>query len=127
MMFGVQKYLVYADQAYGIKEVPLCPYPGQVLTNAQFNAQSFNRSTSLVKQAVEWALHKIIFLFAFSDLKKYQKLLIEDVETLFKTSVMLSCHTYLYGSETAQYFNVAPPTMEDYIGVVHIQEILCSI
>lgn len=113
MQFDHETYVVYGDQAYGIRDLLLCPYPGQVLNNVQ---QEFNRSMSLVRQAVEWGFQKIISLFAFLDYKKNQKLLLQDVETMYKTSVILTnCHTCLYGSETAQYFNINPPNIEEYL------------
>jgi hypothetical protein len=50
------------------------------------------------------------------DFKKNQKLLLNDIETFYKSAVILTnCHTCLYGSQTAEYFNVMPPILEEYI------------
>ncbi|KAG5884470.1 hypothetical protein JTB14_019008 [Gonioctena quinquepunctata] len=106
-------FVIYGDQAYGIRELLLCPYPGQALNEAQ---QNFNLTMSRERQAAEWGFQKIVTEFAFLDFKKNQKLLLQDIECTFKTSVILiNCHTCLYSSETAQYFNVVPPNLEEYI------------
>ncbi|KAG5892529.1 hypothetical protein JTB14_011118 [Gonioctena quinquepunctata] len=66
-------FVIYGDQEYGIRELLLCPYPGQALNEAQ---QNFNLTMSRVRQAVEWGFQKIVTEFAFLDFKKNQKLLL---------------------------------------------------
>lgn len=106
-------YVIYGDQAYGIRELLLCPYPGRVLNEAQ---QIFNLSMSRFRQAVEWGFQKIISEFAFLDFKKNQKLLLQDIECMYKTGTLLTnCHNCLYGSETAQFFNTNPIELEQYL------------
>lgn len=106
-------YIIFGDQAYGIRRLLLCPYPGQNLNEAQ---QNFNASMTPVRQSVEWGFQKTITEFAFLDYKKNQKLLLQDIEAMYKSAVILSnCHTCLYGSQTAQYFNIAPISLEEYL------------
>lgn len=71
---------------------------------------------SSMRQAVEWGFGKIIGEFAFLDLKKNQKLLLQEISMMYTTGMILSnCHTCLYGSQTAQYYNIQPPTLEEYL------------
>lgn len=106
-------YVVYGDQAYGIRELLLCPYPGRGINQAQ---QNFNTSMSVVRQAVEWGFQKIFAEFAFLDLKRKQKLLLQDIECIYKTAVILTnCHTCMYGSETAKFFDIQPVQLEQYL------------
>lgn len=106
-------YVIFGDQAYGIRELLLCPYPGRALNEAQ---QNFNLTMSRVRQAVEWGFQKIIMEFAFLDFKKNQKLLLQDIQCMYKASAILTnCHTCLYSSETAQFFNIQPPHLEQYL------------
>lgn len=73
---------------------------------------------SALRQSVEWGFGKVINEFAFLDFKKNQKLLLQDVGTMYRTAVILTnCHTCLYGSQTAQYFEVNPPLLENYLGL----------
>lgn len=71
----------------------------------------------LLRVAVEWGFQKVISEFAFLDFKKNLKLLLQDVELMYKAGVLLiNCHTCLYGSQSAQYFNINPVGLEEYIG-----------
>lgn len=114
-LFPDSHYVLFGDQAYGIRRLLLCPYPGQNLTEEQ---QNFNASMVPVRQSVEWGFQKIIAEFAFLDFKKNQKLLLQDVEEMYKTATILSnCHTCLYGSQTGQYFNIEPIQLEEYLNL----------
>lgn len=45
-------FVLFGDQAYGIRELLLCPFPGHDVNEEQRN---FNASMSVVRQAVEWS------------------------------------------------------------------------
>ncbi|KAJ8930730.1 hypothetical protein NQ314_016436 [Rhamnusium bicolor] len=61
------RFVLFGDQAYGIRELLLCPYPGRGVNEAQRN---FNTSMSVVLQAVEWGFQEVLTQFAFIDLNK---------------------------------------------------------
>lgn len=106
-------YIIYGDQAYGIRELLLCPFPGRGLNEEQ---QHYNTSMSVVRQAVEWSFGKIISQFAFLDFKKNQKLLLQDIEEMYITAnILTNCHTCLYGNQTAHFFNIEPINLEQYL------------
>lgn len=91
----------------------LKPYSSRVLIPEQ---EIFNLRMSSVRQAVEWGFGKIIIEFAFLDFKKNHKLLLQDVVSMYKTATILTnCHTCLYSSQTAQYFDIEPPMLEEYL------------
>lgn len=107
------QYVIFGDQAYGIRNLLLCPYPGRGLNRDQ---QNFNVSMSAVRIAVEWGFQKIVAEFAFVDFKKNQKLMLQEVELMFRVAVILTnCHTCLYGSQCSQAFNVEPIPLEEYL------------
>ncbi|KAJ8930621.1 hypothetical protein NQ314_016536 [Rhamnusium bicolor] len=109
------RFVLFGDQAYGIRELLLCPYPGRGVNEAQ---RTFNASMSVVRQAVEWGFQKVLAQFAFTDFKKNQKLLLQDLESMYKTAIILTnCHTCLYSSQTAQYFLIEPPQLEQYFNI----------
>lgn len=114
-VFPNRNFVIYGDQAYPIMELILCPYPDRLdLPDYQ---RHFNHSMSVLRQAVEWGFQKVVTQFAFLDFKKNQKLLLQDIENMYKVGVLLTnCHTTLYGSQTNQYFNINPPTLEEYLG-----------
>jgi hypothetical protein len=50
----------------------------------------------VLRIAVEWGFQKVASQFAFVDFKKNQKLLLQEVETMYKIAVLLTnCHTCL--------------------------------
>lgn len=110
-----EKYCLYGDCAYPIRELLLCPFPaGRGLTPEQ---QLFNASMSRVRQAVEWGFGKIAAEFAFVDFKKNQKILLQNIGNMYKTAAILSnCHTCLYGCQTSTYFETNPPNLDEYLG-----------
>lgn len=114
-------FALYGDSAYGIRELLLTPFANtnQVLNPEERRVQqAFNYDMSVVRQCVEWGFAKVIRDFAFLDFKKNQKLLLQNLEAMYKTGVILSnCLNCLYGSETAQFFQITPPTLEQYLGV----------
>nr|CAI5849524.1 unnamed protein product [Callosobruchus analis] len=66
-VFPDAHFVIYGDQAYGIRELILCPFPGLNLNPAQ---EMFNNSMSTVREAVEWIFGKVVAEFAFVDFKK---------------------------------------------------------
>jgi hypothetical protein len=107
------KYVLYGDPAYPIRELLICPFSSRNLTNEQL---MFNKSMSPLRQGVEWAFGKIVNEFAFLDFKKNQKLLLQDLGKMYKVGALLTnCHTCIYGSQCSMYFDVEPVSLEQYL------------
>ncbi|KAJ8916393.1 hypothetical protein NQ315_014603 [Exocentrus adspersus] len=114
-VFPEQNFVLYGDQAYGLRELLLTPFPNR--GNLEPHQLEFNNSMKLLRLTVEWGFQKVISEFAFLDFKKNQKLLLQDVELMYKVGIILcNCHSTLYGNQTSQYFNVNPPILEEYLG-----------
>lgn len=112
-----EKFCLYGDQAYGLMDLLITPYQGRP-ADLQLYQQQFNQSMKRLRVSVEWGFQKVVGQFAFIDFRKNQKLLMQDVESMYKTAVLLTnCHTCLYGSQTATYFNIVPPNINLYFGV----------
>ena len=95
-----------------------CPrrFKGAHLNNAQ---KDFNASMSTVRVAVEWPFGGITEYFAFVDFKKNMKLYLQAVGKLYLVSTILyNARVCLYGSTTSKFFEVEPPTLEDYLGFI---------
>lgn len=105
--------VVYGDPAYGVSLNIISPFRGSNLTAAE---RDFNKAMSSVRVSVEWTFGKIAQLFAFLDFKKNLKLLLQPVGKYYLVGALLTnCHTCLYGSQTSQFFNVAPPNLDVYL------------
>lgn len=113
-LVGDRQYVIYGDPAYPLRPLLHRPFGGASLSEEQ---QDFNSAMSKVRQAVEWGFGKVCSQFSFTDFKKNQKLLLQDVGGMYLAAVILTnCHTCLYGSQTSHYFGVDPPELETYLG-----------
>lgn len=113
--FGNRNYVIYGDKGYSLRELLLRPYTEQQIVGNP-ERQQFNIAMSSLRVAVEWGFQKIIQEFAFLDLKKNQKLLLQEIGTMYVTcTILTNCHTCLYGSQTGTYFNIQPPELEEYL------------
>lgn len=116
-VFGEERFVLYADQGYAIMELLITPFPGR-REDLQPQQVAFNEAMKVLRIAVEWGFQKIIALFAFVDFKKNQKLLLQDLEGMYKVAAILTnCHTCLYGGQVSTYFNIVPPTLNEYFGL----------
>lgn len=114
--FVNQTFVIYGDKAYSLRELLLRPY-NENQVNGHPDRQEFNATMSSLRIAVEWGFQKIIQEFAFLDFKKNQKLYLQEIEMMFKTcTILINCHTCLYGSQTGMYFHCDPPALEEYLG-----------
>ena len=106
-------FVLYGDPAYGLSLNILGPFRGAQLTSQQ---RAFNKSMSSVRVSVEWGFGKICQYFAFLDFKKNMKVLLQPVGKYFLVgSLLINCHTCLYGSVTGSFFEVDPPSLETYL------------
>lgn len=116
-VFGDESFTIYGDQAYGLMDLLLTPFPGSMQDLLPHQLR-FNQSMKILRVSVEWGFQKVVSQFAFLDFKKNQKLLLQDLGCMYKVAVLLTnCHTCLYGSQTATYFDTVPPTLNEYFGL----------
>lgn len=92
-------YVLCGNPAYGLTQNILAPFRGAQLTAHEMQ---FNKRMSKVRISVEWGFGKISQLFAFLDFKKNLKVLLQPVEKYYLLgSILVNCHTCLYGSVTS--------------------------
>jgi nuclease HARBI1 len=76
----------------------------------------FNSVMGYVRKPVEWGFGKILNVFAFVDFHKNMKTLQQPVGKIFLLATLFTnCHTCCYGSEVNLFFQVTPPTLEQYL------------
>ncbi|KAH9110594.1 hypothetical protein AeMF1_014649 [Aphanomyces euteiches] len=109
---------VYGDPAYPLRPLLISPYKGARLTSAQ---ASFNKKMSSVRVSVEWCFAGILRDWAFLNYKKNLKVFLSPVAKMYLIGVLLSnCITCtsrdtIVGNQTSQFFNLAPPSLENYL------------
>ena len=77
--------------------------------------QNFNESMSKVHSSVEWIFGDIINYFKFLDFKKDLKLDLSPIGKMYIVCALLrNALTCLYGNTTSEFFQLDPPSLEDY-------------
>ena len=109
-----EPYVVYGDPGYGTSRHIISPFKGAHLTEPQ---QQFNRGMSEARVSVEWGFGKVAQYFAYLDFQKNLKVPLQPVAKYYAVGALLTnCHTCLYGSVASSFFNLDPPSLDDYLG-----------
>ena len=107
-----QPMCLYGDPAYPLRIHLQAPFRNAVLTPAM---QAFNSSMSAVRESVEWLFGDIVNYFKFMDFHKNLKIGLSSVGKMYIVSALLcNAHTCCNGNQTSEYFNLEPPTLEEY-------------
>ena len=70
---------------------------------------------SSVRVSVEWIFGDIVNFFKFLDFKKNLKIQLSAVGKMYITCTLLqNARSCLYGSTTSTFFELDPPTLEEY-------------
>ena len=106
--------LIYGDSAYPLSLHLQKGFLGNALTPEQ---QAFNSHMSSVREAAEWSFDDIVTLWAYLDMKRQQKVLLQPVGLFYRVGAILAnCHFCLKrGNRTSDYFGVLPPQLRDYL------------
>lgn len=103
---------VYGDPAYGIGAHLLSPYKGPAVTEDQ---RRWNSKMSKVREAVEWGFREVYANFAFMNFTKNKKILLQPCGLYYMVAILMcNAHTILHNPEIPQYFDCAPPTLDEY-------------
>ena len=77
--------------------------------------QAFNVSMSKVRETVEWLFNDVATSWKFIDFKKNLKIGLSSVGKMYLVCAILrNALTCLYGNITSEYFDLDPPTLQDY-------------
>ena len=103
---------IYGDPAYPLRPQLQAPFKGARITPIQ---NAWNKSMSSVRVSVEWIFGDIVNFFKFLDFKKNLKIQLSAVGKMYITCTLLqNARSCLYGSTTSTFFELDPPTLEEY-------------
>ena len=110
-------YLCYGDSAYPkLRFITRGAKRHKVPNPLNIVALENSRRMSKVRECVEWGFGKIINLWAFLDFSKNLQMFSSPISTYYTVMAFLTnCHTCLYAGQTSQFFECAPPTLEEYL------------
>ena len=104
-----QPMCVYGDPAYPLRIHLQAPYRQGRLTQQM---EDYNKR---VRVSVEWFFGDIINSFKFLDYKKNLKIGLSSVGKMYIACALLrNAVTCLYGNQTSEFFDLEPPTLEEY-------------
>ena len=113
LMINNVQHFAYADGAYPLMSCLMAPFKGDHLTERQ---QQFNNAMGDARRSVEHGFAHVIRQFAFLDYKKNLKKGLQRVHLYYQVGTILAnCFTCLYGNQIADYFNMRPPELEEYL------------
>ena len=104
-----QPMCVYGDPAYSLWIHLQAPYSQGRLTQQM---EDYNKR---VRVSVEWFFGDIINSFKFLDYRKNLKIGLSSVGKMYIACALLrNAVTCLYGNQTSEFFDLEPPTLEEY-------------
>ena len=111
---GGQPMCIYGDPAYPLRVHLQGPFQGAALTPQM---EMFNASMSSVRVSVEWLFGDILNYFKFIDFKKNLKIGLSSIgKTYVVCALLRNALTCLYGNLTSEFFELDPPSLQDYFG-----------
>lgn len=107
-----QPLCIYGDPAYPLRIHIQAPFRNGILTPQM---QNFNAAMSTVRTSVEWLFGDVVNSFCFLDFKKNLKIGLSQIGKMYIVCVLLrNALTCLYGNSTSEFFNLDPPTLQEY-------------
>ena len=107
-----QPMCLYGDRAYPLRVHLQTPYQIAPLTQQM---RQFNSLMSSTRVSVEWLFGDIINYYKFVDFKKNLKIGLSSVGKMYLICARLqNAHTCLYGNQTSTFFQLEPPTLQQY-------------
>ena len=107
-----QPMCIYGDPSYPLRIHLQAPFHNRVLTPQM---QAYNSAMSEVRSSVEWLFGDVIGYFKFLDFKKNLKIGLSSVGKMYVVCALLrNVLTCLYGNQTSEFFELDPPSLQDY-------------
>ena len=107
-----QPMCIYGDPAYPQRVHLQGSFRDAYLTAQK---QLYNQSMNSVRTSVEWLFADVQNYFKFIEFKKNLKVGLGGFGKMYVVSALLrNALTCLYGNETSQYFQLDPPSLQDY-------------
>ena len=105
------------NSAYPNTDVMVSIYKGQNLPPASV---AFNSVMCPIRTCVEWGYEKIVRFWAFLGLKKQMKIQKSAIVPMWHLAIFLTnCLTCAKGgNQISKYFEVTPPSLDEYINNV---------
>jgi hypothetical protein len=106
---------IYGDPAYPLRIHLQAPFREANLTEEM---KAYNRDMSSVRVSVEWLFGEIVKFFKFVDFKRALSIRLSPIGKIYIVCALLqNAYTCLYGNIVSNYFEVQPPSIEEYFQI----------
>lgn len=106
---------LYGDLGYPLRPQLMCPFRQTDYPVLTRDMKEFNTAMSRLRVSVEWLFGEVTNYFKFIDYKKTQKIGMSAVGKQYLVSALMrNALTCLYGNNTSAYFQLQPPTLDNY-------------
>jgi hypothetical protein len=118
-LFPNRNYQLSGFHCFGDGAYPRSMHMQKGLISPSTRAErEFNHSCNTTRVAVEQTFHCIVSLFPYVDTARKMKIMKQCVGHKVRCAVIFhNWHTCMYGNQVGAYFNVMPPTFEQYCGI----------
>lgn len=115
LLIGEKQYCIYGDAAYRLRPWLCTAFPRRTATEGQI---AFNKSMNAVRTCVEWSYAELKQSFTAVDFRRATKIRQAPIAQIYICAGLL--HNFRvclgYGGQTAHYFMLRAPTLEEYVG-----------
>ncbi len=103
---------LYGDPAYPLRIHLQAPFRNVALTREM---EEYNKAMSSVRVTVEWLFGEIVKYFKFTDIKRQLSISLSPVGKIYIVCTILqNALTCLYHNPVSTYFNLTPPSLDEY-------------
>ena len=107
---------LYGDHAYPLRPHLMAPFRLEEVPVFTANMEAFNEAMSSVRVSVEWLFGDVLNSFKFLDFKKNLKLGLSAIGKHYVVAALFrNILTCLYGNTASTFFQLDPPTVQDYL------------
>ncbi|XP_028415379.1 uncharacterized protein LOC114538401 [Dendronephthya gigantea] len=104
---------IYGDPAYPLRVYLQAPFRDANLTDEM---KAYNKAMNSVRVSVEWLFGEIVKYFRCTDFKRGLQLRLSPIGKIYIVCAILqNAHACLYGNIVSEYFQLQPPTLEEYL------------
>jgi hypothetical protein len=108
-------FQLFGDAAYGVSPIMMSPYTGRDGRLPSPEERDWNAAMSSVRIEVEHGFAVVLRLWPFLRCWWKHAVFSSPVGRYYRVGVLLTnAHTCMHGSQVSNYFNCAPPSLEEY-------------
>ena len=109
---NVMQYMIYGDGIFPVMSHIRSRHKNNLTARQLLE----NGTMAKLRISIEWHYGNLCTMFPMLDYKRNLKIRQQPLKSLYFTATFLrNCHVCIYGNNTSAYFDLPPPTLEDFV------------